>query len=70
MGFISVSVQRGNQAFSFGYKHVFHGLSSIIRQEGPKALFKGVGARMVRRRETLYKHTLVTLPARLPAVWL
>lgn len=42
---LRMQVQRGNSGFTFGYRHIGHGLVRIVREEGMKALFKGAGAR-------------------------
>jgi hypothetical protein len=42
---LRMQVQRGNTGFTFGYRNIGHGLVTIIKEEGVKALFKGAAAR-------------------------
>jgi hypothetical protein len=42
---LRMQVQRGNSGFTFGYRHIVHGLATIVREEGAQALFKGAAAR-------------------------
>ena len=48
MAKLRIQVQRGNKAFRYDYKSVFHGVIDIARHEGfgTSGLLKGVGARM------------------------
>jgi len=43
---LRLQVQRGTSGtFTFGYRNVLHGLLTLVKQEGVKALFKGATAR-------------------------
>ena len=46
MAKLCLQVQRGNEAFGFQYKNMFHGVSEIAKKEGIKGLFRGSLARM------------------------
>eukprot|EP01083_Nonionella_stella_P048648 129926_1 len=47
MSKLRIQVQRRSKhVFPFAYRHIVHGVVSIARQEGARALWKGAGARM------------------------
>ena len=42
---LRLQVQRGSSGLQFGYRSVWHGLSTLVAQEGAAALFKGAATR-------------------------